>query len=393
VELLIAARVLQGAGGALLTPGSLSIIESVFRRSDRPRAIGAWSALGGVATAVGPLVGGYLIDAVSWRAIFLLPVPLGLLVVVAAARHVPETRDPTAGGRLDLPGAFLGTVGLAAATFALIQAPAGGGALPVVAGLVGAAAIVGFIVVERRTADPMLPLGIFASRQFSSANALTFVVYGALGGVFFLLVAVLQVSLGFSATAAGASLVPITLLMLLLSARAGALAQRIGPRVPLTVGPLLIAGGMLLMSRIGPGDDYATDVLPALVVFGLGLASTVAPITATALAAADDRHAGLASGINNAVARTAQLIAVAALPVAAGLGGAAFQDPAALADGFSTAMRITAGVAFGGAALAFATIRSDVLGDRAPERHLTHCAVDGTPLRHGPEAVPAEGGT
>jgi EmrB/QacA subfamily drug resistance transporter len=384
LELLVAARVLQGVGGALLTPGSLAIIEAVFLREDRPRAIGAWSALGGVAAALGPLLGGLLIDAVSWRAVFLLPIPLGLLVIVAAARHVPETRDPSSTGRIDVPGALLITAGLAGGTFALIQA-AEGGALP--AAVLGLAGLVGFVLVERRTAHPMLPLEIFSSRQFSSANALTFVVYAALGGVFFLLVAVLQVSLGYSGTAAGAAALPITVLMLLLSARAGALAQRIGPRIPLTVGPLLIAAGMLLLSRIGPGDTYVADVLPGLVVFGLGLAATVAPITATALAAADDRHAGLASGINNAVARTAQLIAVATLPAAAGLSGTEFSDPQALADGFRTAMTMSAAVAAGGAVLAFATIRDDVLDSvPAPEQHLTHCAVAGTPLRHATRA-------
>jgi EmrB/QacA subfamily drug resistance transporter len=388
VELLVAARVLQGVGGALLTPGSLAIIEAVFRREDRPRAIGAWSALGGVATAIGPLLGGYLIDGVSWRAVFLLVVPLGAIVIVAARRHVPETRDPLATGRLDVTGSLLVTLALAGLTFALIQAPAADNpARPLVAAAIGVAALVAFVRTERRSAHPMLPLEIFQSRQFTSANVLTFIVYSALGGVFFLLVAVLQVSLGYSATQAGAALLPITALMLLLSARAGALAQRIGPRIPLTVGPLLIAAGMLLMSRIGPGDRYVEDVLPALVVFSLGLAATVAPITATTLAAVDDRYSGTASGVSNAVARTAQLIAVAALPAAVGLSESAFQDPAALADGFERAMLIAGVIAAAGSLLAFATIRNDVLsaGEPAertePPRQLSHCAIAGTPPR------------
>lgn len=390
VEVLVAARVLQGIGGALLTPGSLAIIEAVFRREDRGRAIGAWSALGGVAGAIGPLVGGYLIDAVSWRAVFLLTLPLGLFVILAARRYVPETRDATVTGRLDAPGAALATIALAGGTFAIIQAPAEGSATPaVIAGAAALAALAAFVARERRTAHPMLPLEIFSSRQFTSANALTFVVYAALGGVFFLLVVFLQTSLGYSPIAAGAASLPVTVLMLALSSRAGALAQRIGPRLPLTVGPLAIAAGMVLMSRIEPGDGYVEAVLPAVVVFGLGLASTVAPITTTALAAADDRHAGLASGVNNAVARTAQLTAVAALPAVAGLTGADFADPVALADGFQTAMLATAAVAVAGSAIAALTISNDVLEPagaaeepraETPERQLTHCAVAGTPL-------------
>lgn len=400
VEVLVAARVLQGIGGALLAPGSLAIIEAVFRSEDRPRAIGAWSALGGVAAAIGPLVGGFLIDATSWRSVFLLSVPLGVFVVVAAARHVPETRDETVTGRLDLSGSVLVTLALAGGTFALVQAPTGDTVAPAVAaGAAGLAALVAFVVVERRSAHPMLPLEIFSSRQFTSANVLTFIVYAALGGVFFLLVLFLQVSLGYSPIAAGSASLPVTALMLLLSSRAGALAQRIGPRLPLTVGPLLIAVGMLLMSRIEPGDGYVEAVLPAVTVFGLGLAATVAPITATALAASDDRHAGLASGVNNAVARTAQLTAVAALPALAGLTGADFEDPLALADGFQTAMLVTAGVAAAGSVIALATIRNDVLepagaeaaaGDGTAERQLAHCAVAGTPLRQErPAARPA----
>ena len=234
VEVLVAARVVQGVGGALLTPGSLAIIESSLHPDDRSRAIGAWSALGGVAAAVGPLIGGYLVDAVSWRAIFLINLPLGALVIWASRRHVPETRGVATVGRLDIAGSVLASVGLAGATFALIGAgeSEGMGTAAIVAGLVGIAALVGFVVVERRSPSPMLPLGIFASRQFTAANLVTFVVYAALGGVFFLLVLFLQVGLGYSAIAAGAATLPMTVLMLLLSTRAGALAQRIGPRLP-----------------------------------------------------------------------------------------------------------------------------------------------------------------
>lgn len=404
VEVLVGARVLQGIGGALLTPGSLAIIEATFHPSDRARAIGAWSALSGIAAAVGPLVGGYLVDAVTWRAIFLLNLPLGVFIVVFSRHHVPETRDPTVTGALDVPGSLLAALGLGALTFALIQAPeAGTGSAPVIAAaLLGVAALVAFVAAERRSPQPMMPLEIFDSRQFTSANLVTFAVYAALGGVFFLLVVFLQVSLGYSAIAAGAASLPVTGLLLFLSARAGALAQRIGPRVPLTVGPLLIAAGMLLMREIDIGDGYVESVLPAVVVFGLGLALVVAPVTATALAAADPRHSGVASGINNAVSRTAQLGAVAVLPLVAGLSGADYESPQAMADGFHTAMLATAALAAIGALIAWTRISSDVLEraaepdrrpcqealDRFPQRH---CAVAGTPLESVPHPGSADG--
>jgi EmrB/QacA subfamily drug resistance transporter len=393
IEVLVAARVVQGVGGALLTPGSLAIIEATFRREDRGRAIGAWSALTGVAGAVGPLVGGYLIDAVSWRAIFLINIPLGAFVVWASRRHVPETRDPTMTGALDIRGSVFATVGLAGITFALIQAPDHGIASPMVitALAIGLGGLVAFVRAERRAIQPMLPLSIFESRQFTGANLVTFVVYAAIGAVFFLLVVFLQVGLGYSAIAAGAASLPITALMLFLSPRAGALAQRIGPRTPLTVGPVVVAVGMWMMSEIGIGDSYVGSILPAVIVFGLGLSLVVAPVTITVLAAADPRQAGTASGVNNAVARTAGLLAVAVLPLVAGLSGADYQDPEALADGFQIGMQVAAVLAAGGAVLAFATIRDDVLEQaKEPERRpcqeaieqapARHCAVAGTPL-------------
>ena len=399
IEVLVAARVLQGIGGALLTPGSLAIIEATFHPSDRARAIGAWSALGGIAGAVGPLLGGYLVDAVDWRAIFLINLPLGAFVAWAAPRHIPETLDGTVTGRLDLRGSMLAAVALGALTFALIKASEAGGmssAVAVAIG-VGALATLAFFRVERTVEQPMMPLSIFSSQQFSAANAVTFVVYAALGGVFFLLVIMLQVVLGYSALAAGAAALPVTALMLLLSARAGALAQRIGPRLPLTLGPLLIAAGMVMMSWIGPGDTYLGSILPAVIVYGLGLALVVAPITATVLAAADARHAGLASGVNNAVARTAQLAAVAALPLIVGLSGTDFQDPVALSDGFQAAMLVTAALSAAGGVLAFLFISNDVLvrGEPEPGRcpgyldEEYQCGVEGPPLRH-PAAKPGE---
>jgi EmrB/QacA subfamily drug resistance transporter len=383
-EMLIAARALQGIGGALLTPGSLAIIQATFVPSDRGKAIGAWSALGGVAAAIGPLLGGYLVQALSWRTIFLINVPLGCLVGWLALRHVPESRVPATGGRLDYAGATSATLGLAGATYAIVEGPNRGwnSAVVLMAGVLGVIAIVAFVLIERRTANPMLPLDVFSSRQFTSANAVTFVVYAALGGVFFLLVIVLQTALGYSPVAAGAASLPVTVIMLALSSASGALAQRIGPRLPLTVGPLVIAAGMVLMTRIGPGASYGTVILPAVIVFGLGLAATVAPVTAAALAAADERHAGVASGVNNAVARTAGLLAVALLPPLAGLTGDAFQSPTAITAGFHTAMLISAGLAAAGGILAFATISNDLLEEapsEEPPTHHFHCALAEVP--------------
>jgi EmrB/QacA subfamily drug resistance transporter len=393
--LLVVARLLQGIGGALLTPGSLAMIESSFRPSDRARAIGAWSGLGGVATAVGPLLGGYLVEAVSWRAIFLLNLPLGAFVIAMATRHVPETRDPTATGGLDFRGAALAALGLAGATYALIEGPGGMSGPVLVAGVLGVVALVAFLGAERGSANPMMPLSIFSSRQFSAANVVTFAVYAALGGFFFLFVAFLQISLGYSPIAAGAASLPVTALMLLLSARAGALAQRIGARIPLTIGPLVIAAGLLLMTQIDSGSDYVSGVLPGVVVFGLGLTLVVAPVTATVLAAADERHSGIASGINNAVARVAGLLAVAVLPLAAGLTGTKFYDPSAMLDGFHMAVVVCAGLAAAGGILAWLTISSDVLhAEPAPGGALPtdilddySCSVAGPSVRPGREAA------
>jgi EmrB/QacA subfamily drug resistance transporter len=403
IEVLVAARVVQGIGGAMLMPGSLAIIEATFHRDDRARAIGAWSALGGAAAAIGPLLGGYLIDAVSWRAIFLINLPLGAFVAYQASRHVPETRNPAMTGALDLRGAVFAALALGGFTVALIQSPDQGlGSVTVIAALVvGIVASLLFLTTERRSPQPMLPLDIFSSAQFTGANLVTFVVYAALGGVFFLLVLFLQVSLGYSPIAAGAASLPITVLMLLLSARAGALAQRIGPRLPLTIGPLVIAVGMLMMRGIDVGDGYTGAVLPPIIVFGLGLSLVVAPITATVLAAADPNLAGVASGVNNAVARTAQLAAVAVFPLIAGLSGSDYQDPAAMADGFHTAMLAGAVLAAAGGALAWLTISDDVLEradepGREPCREALetapdyHCAVAGTPLQSVPHGQPAE---
>jgi EmrB/QacA subfamily drug resistance transporter len=392
VELLILARLIQGVGGALLTPGSLAIIEASFRPADRARAIGAWSGLGGVATAFGPLLGGWLIAAISWRAIFLINLPIGIFVAWAASGHVPESRDPTATGKLDVMGAVLAALGLGGATYALIEAPEhGASAAVILTAVIGVASLIAFFVGERRSANPMLPLSIFRSRQFSAANAVTFVVYAALGVVFFLLVSFLQISMGYSPIAAGSASLPVTVLMLLGSARAGELAQRIGPRIPLTLGPLIIAAGLLLMLRINPGDTYVATVLPAVFVFGLGLTLVVAPVTATVLAAVDSSHSGIASGVNNAVARVAGLLAVAVIPVLSGLTGQKFYEPSHMTHGFHMGMTICAALSVLGAIVAWTTISSDVLhpeddgSEEVAEEY--SCGIGAPPLLPGREAA------
>jgi EmrB/QacA subfamily drug resistance transporter len=393
--MLIVARLLQGIGGALLTPGSLALIEASFRPTDRARAIGAWSGLGGVAAAIGPLVGGYLIGAISWRAIFLINIPIGAFVIWAAARHVPESRDPGASGRLDLIGSVLTALGLAGTTYALIEAPEkGASAAILITSIGGLAALVAFFFHEHRTANPMLPLGIFSSRQFSAANGVTFVVYAALGGVFFFLVSFLQISMGYTPIEAGSASLPVTGLMLVFSARAGALAQRIGPRIPLTIGPLIIAVGLVMMSMAAPGDSYLTAILPGVIVFGIGLTLVVAPVTATVLAAADSNHSGIASGVNNAVARIAGLLAVAVLPVIAGLTGDSFYDPQSMTDGFQIGMMSCAALSAVGGVLAWFTIDSRVLHEEPDDEHLEEeysCGVTGPPLRPGREPRPDPG--
>ncbi|MFC4913982.1 MFS transporter [Actinomadura gamaensis] len=391
VGTLIAARALQGVGGALLTPGSLAIIQASFDKDDRPRAVGAWSGLSGVAGAVGPFAGGWLVEVAGWRWVFLLNAPLAVIVVLVALRHVPETHDPEATGRFDVAGAVLAALTLAGTTYALTEAPGkGASGAVVVAGVVGAGCAVGFVLVERwlgrgggRRPQPMLPLTLFADREFSAVNAVTFVVYGGMGVMFFLFVLNLQVVSGFSPIAAGTALLPVTVLMLLLSSRAGALAQRIGPRVPMTVGLVLAAGGMALVSRVGAHASYVRDVLPGVVVFGLGLSAMVAPLTATVLASADVRHAGIASGVNNAVARAAGLLAVAAIPPLVGLTGDAYRDPGKFSHGFREAMLVCSGMLLAGAVLTLFTVKDDSLRTAPPEREPechTHCAVGAPPL-------------
>jgi EmrB/QacA subfamily drug resistance transporter len=381
IELLIAARALQGIGGALLTPGSLAIISASFAGPDRARAIGAWSGLGGIAGALGPFLGGWLIDVWSWRLVFLVNLPVAALVIAVALRHVPESSDPTASHQLDISGAVAGALGLAGLTYGSIEAGKHGlSPATVVSGVIGVLALAGLVIVERRSRHPMVPPALFASRQFTATNLVTFATYAALGATFFLLVLELQVVAGFDALAAGASMLPVTALMLALSARSGALAQRIGPRLQMTAGPLLAAAGLLLTIRIGAGAHYLTDVLPAVVLFGLGLSTLVAPLTATVLAAAPAEHAGVASGVNNAVARAAGLLAVALLPTLAGLSGADYESADAFDAGYRTAILISAGLLVAGGLLSAALIRNEppaapetTPAEPVGETDLTHC--------------------
>ncbi|MFJ4904118.1 MFS transporter [Streptomyces sp. NPDC093249] len=374
--ILIGARALQGVGGALLTPGSLALIQASFHEDDRARAVGLWSGFGGVGAAIGPFVGGWLVDGPGWRWVFLLNVPLAAVCVPVALRHVPESRDRVAHGRFDVLGAFLGAVALALVTYALIGAAWWAGVAGVLAGA-------GFVAVERRRGEAaMVPPSIFASRTFTAVNLVTLCVYAAFGGFFFLAALQLQVVSGYSALGAGTALLPTTVLMLLLSARAGELGERIGPRIPLTVGPLLCAAGMLLMLRVGEHASYVRDVLPALLVLGLGMTALVAPLTATVLASVDVARAGLASGINNAAARAAGLLAVAALPLLAGMGPEAYRSAEEFGSTFRRAMPMCAGILVVGAVLAWTTLRTPPRADCHPDCKV-HCGVTSPPLDPG----------
>lgn len=389
IEMLVAARIVQGVAGALLTPGSLALISASIDDRDQGAAIGLWSGFGGIAGALGPFLGGWLIEVATWRSIFLINLPLAAVVVAVAVRHVPESRDPHAPDRLDVPGAVVVALGLGALTFGLIEAMA----LPAVAGLVLLAA---FVVIEVRSDHPLVPPALFTGRGkvpldpgrarprvFTAANLVTFAVYAALGGVFFLLALQLQQVAGFSPLAAGVATLPITLIMLVVSAPAGRWAQRHGARLPMTAGPVLAAGATLLLLRIGPGSSgvrgYLLDVLPGVLVFGLGLSALVAPLTGAVLGAVPPGESGIASGVNNAVARTAQLLAVAALPGLAGISGS-IQDAAAIDHGFTVAMLICAALLLIGAVLA-AVLLGTPRESRTPRLEqvdcLPHCGVTG----------------
>jgi EmrB/QacA subfamily drug resistance transporter len=313
---LIAARAVQGVGGALLVPGSLAIIGASFREEDRGKAIGTWSGFSGITTAIGPVVGGYLVDNVSWRAAFLLNVPLATAVILIAVRYVPESRDPDS-RRLDVPGAVLATVGLGGIVYGLINSSlAGFGSAAVILSLfLGTLALVAFVAREQRTQDPMLPLTLFRSRNFSGANLLTLLLYAALGGaLYFLPFALIQVH-GYSATAAGSAFLPFVIITFLMSRWAGGLVTRYGARLPLIIGPVIAATGFILFAIPGTEGSYWTTFFPAIVVLGFGMSFVIAPLTTTALNSVEGRHSGLASGVNNAVSRTASLIAIPVLGI------------------------------------------------------------------------------
>jgi EmrB/QacA subfamily drug resistance transporter len=313
VQQLIAARAVQGIGAALLVPGSLALISATFAQSERGRAIGTWSGASGITAALGPVLGGYLVDHFSWAWAFLINVPFALAVVVITWRHVPESRNPQAPPALDVRGALLVTLGLGGVVYAFIEAPAQHwNAPPVLVALIGGvAALVGFVATEWRHAAPMLPLALFRNRNFSGANLLTLWLYAALGGgLFFLPLNLIQVQ-GYSATAAGAALLPFILIMFVLSGWAGRLVDQVGPRRPLIIGPLIAAAGFAAFVLPTSGGSYWSSFLPAIVVLGLGMSVTVAPLTTTVMNAVGAEAAGTASGVNNAVSRVAALLAVA----------------------------------------------------------------------------------
>lgn len=278
---LIVARAAQGVAGALLVPSSLAVLSSTVRPEDRGRAIGAWSGLGGVWTAVGPFLGGWLVDVASWRLVFLINLPVAAFTIWAALTHVPETRDEEANRDVDVPGALAIAAGLAGVVYALIQGPAYGfGPVTIAVGVAGAAALAAFPLIERRSRNPMVPLDMFRSGQFTGANLTTFAVYGALGTATFLFVVHLQRDVGYTALASGIAFLPAMAVMTALSAQSGRLAQRIGPRWPMTVGPIVAGAGLALLGRVAPGTEYLTGILPGILVFGAGMTLTVAPLTA-----------------------------------------------------------------------------------------------------------------
>ena len=368
---LIGARVLQGIGAALLTPGSLAMIQGAFHPADRARAIGSWSGLGGIAAAIGPFVGGWLVQYASWRWVFLLNLPLAVVTVAIANRCVPETRDPESVPGFDVPGATLGALALGGVTFALIELGSISTPIVLVSAAIGVVSAVFFLQVERSGRHPMMPTDLFASRQFSASNAMTLLVYAALGGVLFFLVLQLQTVAGYGPLEAGIATLPITVVMLLLASRGGQLAARIGPRLPMSLGPLVCALGIALLTGVDADTSYWLDVFPGITMFSLGLAMLVAPLTATVLAAAPDRHAGIASGINNAVARAGSLLAVSALPSVVGLSGGDYQKQDVFSAGYERATWICVVMLALGGVVSWLLIRNPVTTSRATNSERT----------------------
>ena len=350
IELLVVGRALQGVAGALLTPAALAVIVAVFPEDERGKAVGSWTAWGAIGVVIGPLVGGQLVDTASWRWIFAINVPLVIATMVMISRVMPEGRGAQEDARVDVTGALLCALGLAGITFGLIRQPEVGTfadpsvAIPLFGGI---ASLVGFVFFEARASHPMLPLSLFRRHNFTVGNLETLSMYAGLSLLFFFLVLFLQNAAGYSAVAAGTASVPVTVVMFVASSRFGALADRYGPRFFMGVGPIVAAVGMALLTRVGADLSYAKDLLPPLLIFAVGLSMTVAPLTATVLSGADENNAGIASGVNNAIARLAGLLGVAIVGaiVAGQYGDAADTSVAA----FHLAMGISAGlVAFGG---------------------------------------------
>lgn len=356
IEVLVAARGLQGIGAALLTPGSLAIISASFAEEDRGKAIGAWSGLAGVTTAIGPLAGGWMVDAIGWRSIFWLNVPLAAAVIWLTVKHVPETKGEQ--GKLDLTGAALAAGGLALLTYGL-------GEKSWLWSTGGIALLVVFVIHQKVTPHALVPLSLFADRVFTAANICTFAIYGALSGSMFLLVLQLQYVSGYSPLEAGLATIAITILMLLFSSKAGELGAKIGPRWPMTIGPMVSAVGLLMLLGVGEHPNFWIDVLPGSIVFGAGITLLAAPLTSAVLAAAPTEQTGIASGINNAVARTASLLAVAAIPPIAGIAGANFSDPDVFSPGYRMGIWICAGMLIFAGLCAMTLIHGRKVGPKA----------------------------
>lgn len=386
IEVLIAARVLQGVGGALLTPGSLAIIQASFRVRDRAPAVGAWSGFGGIAGAIGPFLGGWLVGGPGWRWAFLINVPVAIVVIACTRAAVPESRDEHSKHSLDFTGAGLGIVALAAMTWSLTEAGPNGWSDPtvIVGGIVAVTAAGAFVWRLFHTDDPLVPPALFENRNFTVLNLATFLLYAALGVVFFVVSYELQVATDWSPLSAGTALLPTTVIMLVGSARSGALAARIGPRLQLTVGPLIAALGLLLLTRIGPETSWLSDVLPGSILFGIGLVTFVAPLTATVMASTGPDHVSVGSGVNNAIARTASLTALAVIPGIAGLATAS--GAAEVTDAFRMTLVIAAGIAAAASPLCFVGLNARTRCHRTLRRY--NCPVDGTPLQPDPQRCP-----
>ena len=357
VNLLIAARGFQGVGAALMMPGSLAILSSAIVSDDRAKAVGTWAGLAGVSTALGPFVGGWLVEHASWRWAFAINVPLAVVILLLGLRFVPES-SARPDGRLDFLGVGLTVLGLGALTWGLSDAGARGWTPAAIgATALGALCLAAFLLWQQANRHPLVPLSMFRDRTFAGTNLMTFATYGALSAVFFVLPLTLQVAAGYGPLAAGIAGIPITVAMLLLSPWSGALATRIGPRLQLTVGPLLAAAGTVLLLRVHAGAiSYLSDVLPGILLYGLGMATLVAPLTASVMGAASAALVGTASGVNNAVARAAGLLSVAVLPALGGLTGAAYLDPAAMVHGYRVVLIICSGMLIGAGIISLLTV-------------------------------------